>query len=55
MGALARATGVVVVLDVVCVADIARVIVQRENGIVKQITPVDDIDSVKLECFGVKV
>ncbi len=54
-GMPARAAGTVVVLDVVCVVDLARVLVERENGIVKKLTPVDDIDLEKLNAFWCKV
>lgn len=55
VGQPARASGVVVVLDMVCVVDLARVVVEREAGVVKKITPVDDIDLEKLNAFGCKV
>ncbi len=56
MGAAARTSGIVVVIDMIAVCDVARVNVQRDaTGNVTQIQPVDEIDSAKIACFSEKV
>lgn len=56
VGSAARTSGIVVVLDMIAVCDVARVNVVRDaQGNVTSIQPVDEIDAAKIDCFSQKV